>query len=779
MHGSDVYIDCGMVGTKELRPVDPGDNECTQVDNDVELLPEMNLAKNFKGSILFSGEDGKDDGNADASKVSNGTGVRAGSFISCDGRVVVLRKKAETVAPQVQWSSEESYGININQLLDRLEVKGAECAFADTNVNGANLVSCEKVLWAEKWRPSKFLDLVGNEKNNRRVMRWLQQWAPVVFGEVPKKDPSLNRQQLRGGQEDQVIQEQEYDPFHRPDKKILLIHGPPGIGKTSVAHVVAKQAGYVVMEINASDERAGTKVKEKVHNCLFNESFNDKPVLLLADEIDGSIENGFVRVLLDIIRHDSRATRELILKHSQLNRKHRRTKYSGKILTRPIIAVCNNIYTNALEELRQHCQIVAFRPPGDAAIIERLEYVCKKERVRMDRSLVKQVVESSQGDVRNSLNNLQFLSVTENKDGDINSRQKDIGVSWFKICNQLFKKDLHKDIKTQFQDLLCQVEVSASYDKIIEGCFQLFPQVRYSDTGLTKPSQISDWLFFSDRMAKSLYEFNGELMRYCPATAMTFFQLFSDVMNKQDLRIKSMDFEVRESKRANRSIASSILYGIPAISRSFVSVNSLILEILPHLDYILTPDFNKIHEPSLKQRILENVIPLLKQFNLQIQPTEDSEYKSILCITPCFDAITTLDSKRAKDISSKRIAILNILIVKLEEIKAKKRSVQSVKRAEEDHELRRKTAKLTTVDFFKDQYKSIGSSDSVQPEPISTTTANSSRLRFPFGKSTNNKGTTATDDPNITNAPLKIWVKYKEGFSDAVRKNVNWSTLWQ
>lgn len=33
--------------------------------------------------------------------------------------------------------------------------------------------------------------------------------------------------------------------------QILLISGPPGLGKTTLAHVVAKQAGYKVMEINA------------------------------------------------------------------------------------------------------------------------------------------------------------------------------------------------------------------------------------------------------------------------------------------------------------------------------------------------------------------------------------------------------------------------------------------------------------------------------------------------------------------------------------------------
>lgn len=41
------------------------------------------------------------------------------------------------------------------------------------------------------------------------------------------------------------------DIFERPDRKILLVHGPPGLGKTTLAHVVAQTSGYSVVEINA------------------------------------------------------------------------------------------------------------------------------------------------------------------------------------------------------------------------------------------------------------------------------------------------------------------------------------------------------------------------------------------------------------------------------------------------------------------------------------------------------------------------------------------------
>lgn len=80
--------------------------------------------------------------------------------------------------------------------------------------------------------------------------------------------------------------------------------------------------------------------------------------------------------------------------------------------------------------------------------------------------------------------------------------------------NQLFRKDPHRDIKEQFYELLNQVELNGNSDRILQGCFNIFPYVKYSDNGIRKPANISDWLFFHDLMYQSMYAHNGELLRY-------------------------------------------------------------------------------------------------------------------------------------------------------------------------------------------------------------------------------------------------------------------------
>ena len=47
-----------------------------------------------------------------------------------------------------------------------------------------------------------------------------------------------------------------------PDARAALLSGPPGIGKTTAAHVVAAEWGFEVMELNASDKRSMACVRE-------------------------------------------------------------------------------------------------------------------------------------------------------------------------------------------------------------------------------------------------------------------------------------------------------------------------------------------------------------------------------------------------------------------------------------------------------------------------------------------------------------------------------------
>jgi chromosome transmission fidelity protein 18 len=52
-----------------------------------------------------------------------------------------------------------------------------------------------------------------------------------------------------------------------------MLYGPPGTGKSTMARVLAHHCGYKPIEINASDERTGEKLLEKIKTAITMNSY--------------------------------------------------------------------------------------------------------------------------------------------------------------------------------------------------------------------------------------------------------------------------------------------------------------------------------------------------------------------------------------------------------------------------------------------------------------------------------------------------------------------------
>ena len=103
------------------------------------------------------------------------------------------------------------------------------------------------------------MELLSDESINKSFLHWLKLWDKVVFHRDPikhKRRQAIETKKKFGFRNlNKQGNEEEVDSKGYPVHRIALLSGPPGLGKTTLAHVAARHAGYNVVEINASDDR--------------------------------------------------------------------------------------------------------------------------------------------------------------------------------------------------------------------------------------------------------------------------------------------------------------------------------------------------------------------------------------------------------------------------------------------------------------------------------------------------------------------------------------------
>jgi len=152
----------------------------------------------------------------------------------------------------------------------------------------------------------------------------------------------------------------------------------PGTGKTSTAHVLAKEFGCDFEVINSSDERGIDTIRDKVKNFAQSMSFNNFKRCMFLDEADGA-----TKIAQDSLRNLMET-------------------YSSNCF---FILSCNDL-SKIIEPLRSRCTCISYEKPDTTQILSKLQHICKEEDLEITEDELFETIDAYYPDIRSMTSHL-------------------------------------------------------------------------------------------------------------------------------------------------------------------------------------------------------------------------------------------------------------------------------------------------------------------------------------------------------------------------------------
>ncbi|SEO66839.1 replication factor C large subunit [Halogranum amylolyticum] len=219
--------------------------------------------------------------------------------------------------------------------------------------------------WTEKYRPTTLSEVRGNDKARDEFAEWGRSWDD-----------------------------------HR---KAVILHGSPGIGKTSAAHALANDMGWKTVELNASDKRTGDVIERFAGRAAMNATLagssektgdesadrrRNRQLVILdeADNIHGNYDRGGASAITRLVKESEQ----------------------------PIVLIANEFYEMS-RGLRNACEDIEFRDVSARSIVPVLRDICRRESLEYDSDALQHIAEANGGDLRGAVNDLQAAAEGKEK----------------------------------------------------------------------------------------------------------------------------------------------------------------------------------------------------------------------------------------------------------------------------------------------------------------------------------------------------------------------------
>ncbi len=285
--------------------------------------------------------------------------------------------------------------------------------------------------WADKYRAKSFSELIVKPDILRSVIAWVNQW--------------------RAG---------------APEKKILLLHGPPGVGKTTFASVISSEMGLSLVEMNSSERRNEDslritgKMAGLYRDLLQFEAVPTGPdKIILIDEADNIFEgrseasdSGGMRALAEI----AETTRNPVIVTMNDFYEFRRKSHSREVLDNAL----------QIELVPYHRKNEKDYSSFRTRLKERMARICEIEGVSVPENIIDGIIDKNGTDIRASLNDLESMRYVDGTPGGFRDQEE----SLYKVVETiLFRGEMDRAVEVSRdgdftpEDLLMWLDQNAHY----------------------------------------------------------------------------------------------------------------------------------------------------------------------------------------------------------------------------------------------------------------------------------------------------------------------------
>ncbi|KAL4441783.1 hypothetical protein ABPG74_008780 [Tetrahymena malaccensis] len=595
----------------------------------------------------------------------------------------------------------------------------------------------DRQLWVDKYMPKRYDELLSFDKINREVMCWLKAWDPIVFkkklkkniyqnqynnqyhhnqsfgrnvfGQVQKVNSIYNNNQFnkkedetnqnkgfQGGDQNKQFQGNNkfqyagQKPFYfdlsddysvqKMQNSVILLAGPPGSGKTTLARTVARQCGYKIIEINASEERTAAKLIEKIETVTRNEALKfkndnkaeaqkEKPSLIIVDEVDGAMESeshGAVNHLLDFIfkgqkniqkkgagETQAKQTNQAAKKKPESKKKKKKdeddedgdddnqndgddekgleeetSKQTAQNvhIRRPVIFICNDMYSKGLRELRKKAFVFNFTKAKSDKLLQRLKEICHKEKLNIDQSGLQKICDHNENDIRSTLMNLQMISKIQKQNNrqkisidQILMEEKNNSKSILELLEcimmpPLQKKDSKVDILRYTIHTLIK---NTQPDQLIEATLLNYSKIKNTERYFDKIPQFLDDLSLAEILESNLLKHNYEMTKFISLPIINF-GLNLKGQERVKLDFPRDNFTLKRRYKAAIDCIESLLENLPNSDAPYLNNKNFVLDYISNIYQIIQPNISSNIISDDEKKDLYTSLSIMIDFSLKL-----------------------------------------------------------------------------------------------------------------------------------------------------------------